>query len=183
MLWWKKYRLIFCFPFGRFLWLLLFLIDKLRYSLSFGLTTNIITSCQKDTDDLFESVPALETRFEPLSHLPLLICSRPRRANKWKLKRARVPLETVRGMKWRKWRGGVIQRANKEKNENERLRGWIAIHSKDSEISEKEKMWSRSNVARFTRRNKSYRGNYSCVCRAFFLLTNHSWQSFYASFI
>lgn len=31
---------------------------------------NIITSCQKDMDDLFDSVPTLETRFAPLSHLP-----------------------------------------------------------------------------------------------------------------
>lgn len=27
-------------------------------------------SCQKDMSDLFESVPTLETRFAPLSHLP-----------------------------------------------------------------------------------------------------------------
>lgn len=34
------------------------------------LRENIITSCQKDTGDLFESVPTPETRFAPLSHLP-----------------------------------------------------------------------------------------------------------------
>lgn len=84
------------------------------------LRENIITSCQKDMGDLFE--PTLETRFAPLSHLPLvllLVCSRSCRANKWKLKRRgeRVPLEAVRRTARRK-RGGVIQRTNGEAKGN-----------------------------------------------------------------
>lgn len=84
------------------------------------LRENIITSCQKDTGDLFESVPTLETRFAPLSHLP-------RATSRSLVSREQVEIKVPQraGSLWMRsvgWRGengqAVIQRTNGKVEEN-----------------------------------------------------------------